>query len=134
MVDLAVALEATARSLIPGPLLGTAVASLLDHDLLAGIADGSVRVALAARSAGEVGPRFTGSLPVVHDACGATHVLVPATQGWVLIDLAGAAITPLASPDLTRRVAAIELTDASGPVEKRTGFSGAASSSSDFEG
>ncbi len=119
VVDLAVALEATARSLIPGPLLGTAVASLLDHDLLAGIADGSVRVALAARSAGEVGPRFTGSLPVVHDACGATHVLVPATQGWVLIDLAGAAITPLASPDLTRRVAAIELTDA--PVHVAAG-------------
>ena len=92
LVDLACALEACARGLVPGPVLCTAIVATLlaEHPdtpvakrVLPGIADGSVSVALAP-DAGELavsadGTRLSGRVPVVLDAATTTHVLVGAT-------------------------------------------------------
>ena len=85
LLDQAVALEAASYGLVPGPLLGNAVAGVVDASLVSGINDGSVRVGLARGR-------------VVLDGPVATHVL------------AGGAVSPLSdlsegsSPDLTRGV------------------------------
>src|SRR5215203_3479519 len=62
LLDLAVALEAAAGALVPGPLLGTAVASVALGELAGPVASGEMRVALA-----------LGADGLVHDAPGATH-------------------------------------------------------------
>ena len=64
LLDLAVALEAAAGALVPGPLLGTAVASVALGELAGPVASGEMRVALA-----------LGADGLVHDAPGATHAL-----------------------------------------------------------
>ena len=79
LLDQAVALEAAAYALVPGPLLSNTIAALTDESLVAGIGDGSIRAAL---TLGEV----------VLDGPTATHVL-----GADLADL-----LPGTSPDLTR--------------------------------
>jgi hypothetical protein len=85
LLDLAVAVEACAGALLPGPLLGTAVASVALADV------GDRRVALALGS------------DVVHGAGGATHAIAVAGDGVRLVDLAGVALEPGAAPDLSRR-------------------------------
>lgn len=103
MVELALLLEQTGRSLLPGPLLGTAVVGAgavglagspsQQRCLLPAIADGSLRIALAHLepgadwSAGAVsssaervseGYRLQGRKAFVADALAATHLLVTA--------------------------------------------------------
>ena len=85
LLDLAVAVEACAAALVPGPLLGTAVASAALGDV------GDKRVALAL--SGEV----------VHGAGGATHALVVDGDEVRLVSLDGADLVPGTSLDLTRR-------------------------------
>ena len=70
------ALEAAAGSLVPGPLLGTAVASVALGDLAGPVAAGEMRVALA-----------LGNQGVVHDAPGATHALLVRGDEVVLVPL-----------------------------------------------
>ena len=65
LLDLAVAVEAAAGALVPGPLLGTAVASVALGELAGPVASGEMRVALALGADGSV-----------HDAPGATHALI----------------------------------------------------------
>ncbi len=100
VLDQAVALEAAAYSLVPGPLLGTTLAGALAEDdaLRAGIADGSVRVGLAlGGAAGDV----------VLDGPVATHVLVPASGGWAVVAADALALGEGESPDLGRGVSTL---------------------------
>ncbi len=102
LVDLAVALEAVAAALVPGPLLGTAVASVALGELAGPVAAGEMRVALS-----------LGAGPV-HDAPGATHALVVRDDDVALVSLDGAALAPGMTPDLSRRVCVADLADLAG--------------------
>jgi 3-oxochol-4-en-24-oyl-CoA dehydrogenase len=88
LLDLAVAVEAAAYGMVPGGLLGTALASvvLAEHPdsatakaVLPGIADGSVRIAWATRPTTLVEHEgtVTGVAPVVAGLGTATHLLAP---------------------------------------------------------
>jgi alkylation response protein AidB-like acyl-CoA dehydrogenase len=99
VVDLAVALEAAAASLVPGPLLGTAVASVALGDAAGPIARGEMRVALA-----------LGTDGVVHDGPGATHALVVVDDEVRLVSLESVDLASGFSPDLTRRTSVGDLT------------------------
>ena len=92
LLDLAVALEAAAGALVPGPLLGTAVASVALGELAGPVASGEMRVALA-----------LGADGLVHDAPGATHALLVRGDEVLLASLEDADLAPGSSPDLTRR-------------------------------
>ncbi len=111
--DVAVAVESMAGALLPGPLLGTAVAGVLS-DQGESLATGRMVVAMSLGDLVSVSDgRVSGELSVVWDAYGATHVLVADADGrWWLADLAGAATSPLESPDLTRRAASVHLAGA----------------------
>ena len=104
LLDQAVALEAAAYALVPGPLLSTAVAGLVhdDPDLRAGIAAGEATVGLAPRS---------GRLRAVLDAPSATHVslAVASAEGDRSVVLPVDAVEVLAGPsvDLSRTVAEV---------------------------
>jgi len=97
VLDQAVALEACAHDLVPGPLLTTVVAAALlgEADVASDIADGA-RVALA----------LDPSLRVVADLPGATHVLLPDAAGrWSVVPASALTVEPTTSLDLTRRTA-----------------------------
>src|SRR5689334_3907375 len=100
VLDLAVALEACAHELVPGPLLSTAVAAeVLGETPVAGAIAEGARVALA----------LTPGLDVVCDLPGATHVLCPDDDGtWWVVPADAVSGTPRPSLDLTRRVGAAE--------------------------
>ena len=84
LLDLAVAVESAAGSLLPGPLLGTTVAAAVLGEV------GERRFALCLGS------------EVVHGAAGATHALV-VDESVRVVDLASADLRPGASVDLSRR-------------------------------
>jgi len=93
VLDVAVALEACAHELVPGPLLSTAlVASLLgETPFAATLGDGAaVAVALSADAVG--------------DLAGASHVLRPEGDTWVISLIESAA--PVLGVDLSRRYGA----------------------------
>ncbi len=101
VLDVAVALEACAHELVPGPLLSTAVAAVLLGEAAGAeaLADGA-RVALA----------LTPDLAVVWDLPGATHLLCPDAEGtWWLAPADAVTGTPAAPVDLSRRVGAAEV-------------------------
>jgi alkylation response protein AidB-like acyl-CoA dehydrogenase len=83
--------------LLPGPLLGSAVASVVlpEHD-------------------GPVALSLDGA--VVHDAPGATHALVVTDDEVRLVPLEDVDLTPGANPDLTRRTSLGDLTSREGAV------------------
>jgi 3-oxochol-4-en-24-oyl-CoA dehydrogenase len=90
VLDVAVALEACTHELVPGPLLSTAVAaSLLGGTPFAPtLGDGAaVAVALSPTTAG--------------DLAGASHVLAPDGDGWIVAPIGSA--EPALGIDLTRR-------------------------------
>ncbi|WP_296606698.1 acyl-CoA dehydrogenase [Nocardioides sp.] len=94
-LDVAVALEACAHELVPGPLLGPAVvAALLGErlpaDALVGLATGDV----------------------VWDAPSATHVLADVDGGWRLLPRAAVELSASAGLDLTRRFGRLRVLDA----------------------
>lgn len=94
LVDQAVALEAAAHALVPGPLLSNTVAALTQTDLVAGVADGSQSIGLPIGA-------------VVLDGPTATHVL----------GRQGADLLPAESPDLTRGVSRLA---EPAPMDERT--------------
>lgn len=134
LFELAVILEETGRSLVPGPLLPTVVTSAAVSEaaprgaarrLLSGLIDGSTPagVAFGDGTLDVVGKGADGDLVVsgtlrpVLGASTASLVLAPARTGdgevvWCVIDLARSdgrvRVVPLASLDPTRRVGAIE--------------------------
>ena len=78
VLDLAVALEACAHGLVPGPLLSTAIASLVlpeGTEAAGAVADGA-RVGLGLSPSLLVGERLAGTVDVVWDVPGATHLLL----------------------------------------------------------
>jgi len=110
VLDVAVALEACAHALVPGPLLGPAVAAALlgESPLAAELADGAV-VGLALGA-------------VVWDAPSATHVLLAEDESWYVVPRDAVTLTSTLGPDLTRRFGSmsdVSLADAV-PVEGLT--------------
>ncbi|MER7605052.1 acyl-CoA dehydrogenase [Nocardioides sp. NPDC127503] len=117
LLDAAVALEACAHELLPGPLLGSAVAAFhagvagLD-DLVGAVTAGGCGIALDPVL--ELGDRLRGSVPVVYDGGGAAHVLLGArgTDGeerWFFLTAEQGDVRPQVGSDLTRRVAEVRV-------------------------
>jgi 3-oxochol-4-en-24-oyl-CoA dehydrogenase len=99
VLDLAVALEAAAYALVPGPLLTTAVGGLLhdDPDLRRGIAEGRITVGLG---------RDCRSIV---NAPSATHVSLPVAPGrHVVVPTGSVRVVPAPSVDLSRTVGAVD--------------------------
>lgn len=92
MLDVAVALEACAHELVPGPLLGPAVAAAL------GVAadDAVVGVVLGG---------------VAWDAPSATHLLAEVGGAWRLLPRDAVEVTPTTGLDLSRRFGSIRVLD-----------------------
>jgi len=94
-LDQAVALEACAHELVPGPVLGPVVAGTLVEDL----PEGAV-----------VGLSLDPTHAVVWDAPSATHLLVSDLDDrWLLVPADAATLTPAPTLDLTRRFGAAEV-------------------------
>ncbi|MBW8750357.1 MAG: acyl-CoA dehydrogenase family protein, partial [Propionibacteriales bacterium] len=113
VLDQAVALEAAAAGLVPGPLLTTTVAGLSidDADLRAGIAKGTISVGIGVGGSLDlVDGAFSGRVPVVFEALSATHLLLAVTGGrHVLVGVDQVAIEPGASFDLSRTCGAVSV-------------------------
>ncbi|MFI0368760.1 acyl-CoA dehydrogenase [Actinomadura sp. 1N219] len=124
LLELAVVLEELGRAAAPGPFLPTVLASAaidasgnakVRAELLPALADGSKTGAVALDGA-LTGRRDGDSLVVTGTfgtvlGAGLADVLVLPVEGdrWVAVDAADAAVTPVASLDRTRRVAAVEV-------------------------
>jgi alkylation response protein AidB-like acyl-CoA dehydrogenase len=147
LFELAVILEETGRSLVPGPLLPTVVTSALvaealpgpdGGDLLSGLIDGSATSALSFGTGylDAVGRDPSGDLIVsgtIQPVLGlstASWVLAPVRRDdgtvlWCLIDVRGpggsVSVEPLASLDSTRRVGRLHAEGASVPADRQLG-------------
>ncbi|MBI2244532.1 MAG: acyl-CoA dehydrogenase family protein [Nocardioides sp.] len=102
-LDVAVALEACAHELVPGPLLGPAVAALVLGERLP---EGAV-VGLVLGEA-------------VWDAPSATHVLAEVDAGWRLLPRDAVELTPSRGVDLSRRFGRLQVLDGSAGEPVRT--------------
>jgi 3-oxochol-4-en-24-oyl-CoA dehydrogenase len=99
-LDVAVALEACAHELVPGPLLGPAVAAAVLDELPAD--DAVVGLVLG---------------DVLWDAPSATHVLVEdAVAGWRVLPVGAVEVAASTGLDLTRRFGRVRATDGSAGV------------------
>lgn len=116
--ELAVALEETGATLLPGPFLATVFATIAltrvpDKELLSGIAEGRVAATLVPPAEGvtENGGRVSGTLPQVLSGMEADVALVTAGSTLYAVDLAGEGVTrtALETLDITRGQARIEL-------------------------
>ncbi|MFF4236589.1 acyl-CoA dehydrogenase [Actinomadura geliboluensis] len=126
LLELSVVLEELGRAAAPGPFLPTVLASAvidassnakLRAELLPALADGSKTAAVALDGA-LTGRREDGSLVVsgtsgtVLGAALADVLVLPVAaddgEQWVAVDAADLAVTPVASLDRVRRVAAVE--------------------------
>ncbi|MBC9731851.1 acyl-CoA dehydrogenase [Nocardioides marmotae] len=98
-LDQAVALEACARELVPGPLLGPVVAQALlgETEVAAAIGGGAV-VAI-------------GLSDLVWDVPSATHVLAEVADGWRVLPVEAVTVTPGTGLDLSRRYGAVTVED-----------------------
>ena len=92
-LDVAVALEACAHELVPGPLLGPAVAAAVlgevPQDAVVGLVLGDV----------------------VQDAPSATHVLAEVDDDWRLLPREAVELTPVLGLDLSRRCGGLRVLD-----------------------
>ena len=126
LLDAAVALEACAHELLPGPLLGSTVAAF--HAGAAG--PGDVVGAVTAGGCGialdpvlELGDRLRGTVPVVYDGGGAAQLLLGACgadgeERWFFLAAEQVDVRPQVGPDLTRRIAEVRVdVDVSEAVE-----------------
>ncbi len=119
LVDLAVALEACAAAMVPGPLLPTAVAGTVlcgaapSHPLLPAVASGSATVAVGwGKSTIRVADgTATGRCPLVHGLGTTTHVLLPTPgEEWLFLPLDGRVAPQVSDPvDLSTRVGTVVL-------------------------
>ncbi|MCD6640718.1 MAG: acyl-CoA dehydrogenase [Nocardioides sp.] len=109
MADVAVALEACAHGLVPGPLwsTATAVAARRDDEASSPLLGEGAAVAIAATPALRVaGDRLCGDLAMIWDAAGVAYVLAGAAgepERWFLLPAARVDLAPVAGLDLTRR-------------------------------
>ncbi|MBO9520584.1 MAG: acyl-CoA dehydrogenase family protein [Nocardioidaceae bacterium] len=115
LLDQAVALEAAATALVPGPILGTTVAGLLvdDADLRAAVAKGSASVGLGLDGALRVAEGvLTGRVETVLDAPSATHLLLPVADGsWVVVAADRVRVEAGVTADLSRTSGAVVVED-----------------------
>ncbi|MCW2795659.1 acyl-CoA dehydrogenase [Nocardioides sp.] len=109
VLDVAVALEACAHELLPGPLLGVAVAaSVLGQTAVASVIGQGAVVGLGPVPSLTPGDRLTGTVDVVWDAPGATHFLLGATDdSWYVVPAAHVVVTPVVGLDLSRRAGSV---------------------------
>ena len=115
VLDVAVALEACARELVPGPLLGAAVAALLlggtagvAQQLAAGAVVGVGLTPSLRLAPGDDGVRLVGTVDVVWDAYAADSLLLGSTDDrWYVVPASAAEVRPALALDLSRRVGAV---------------------------
>ena len=145
LFELAVLLEETGRSLVPGPLLPTVATSAVLSEVstptqaglfLPGLIDGSGPAALSFGDAcldivgrgADGGIVVSGGLRPLLGASTAATVLAPArsddgTVIWCLLDVPGSAgrvqVTPLASLDPTRRLGVLEVDEVQVGAERQ---------------
>jgi alkylation response protein AidB-like acyl-CoA dehydrogenase len=102
VLDAAVALEACAHELVPGPLLGVAVASSIlgeTEGIAEALGDGAV-----------VGLSLDPALTTVWDVPNATHFLVPNTDDdWFVVPAERLTSTSVIGLDLSRRFGSVAL-------------------------
>ncbi len=112
LVDAAVAVEAAARSMVPGVLMPTVAAGAALReasavegvaDLLRGVADGTVTFALGWRGEAVLGAGLS------------SHVLLPADGRWCVYDASAVAISAGPVHDLSTRVGHVDV-GAAAPV------------------
>ncbi|MCO5997671.1 acyl-CoA dehydrogenase [Actinoallomurus rhizosphaericola] len=144
LLELAVALEALGRAVVPGPFLPTVLASAAllragqagkaHSELLPGLADGSLIGALSL-TGGLTGRRtddgltISGTVEPVLGAGLADVIVLPVAvddgEEWVAVDAAGLTVTPVKSLDRTRRVARVSAKDVAVPADRvLTGLTG----------
>ncbi|MFI6811250.1 acyl-CoA dehydrogenase [Nonomuraea sp. NPDC050328] len=133
LLETAVAIEALAERVAPGPYVPTVLASAVihaskRHELLPGLADGTLTGAVALRGeltgtrgqdgtlvvSGTAEPVLGGDLADVL----VLPVSTPEGEEWVALDAASAAVTPVKSLDITRAVAKVELAAVAVPAER----------------
>jgi len=114
VTDLCAMVDEAAAALVPGPVASTALATLVldDPDVLAALMSGE-RTAGFALSADltVTDGRATGSADHVPGAVAGGYVLLPASDGWVLVDTAadGATVEALTATDFTRPLGRVVL-------------------------
>ncbi|WP_062344592.1 acyl-CoA dehydrogenase [Herbidospora yilanensis] len=119
LLEAAVAVEALAEKIAPGPYVPSVLASAAIHasdskafgDVLAGLADGSLTGALALDANLTGTGRVSGVAEQVLGAAEADILVLPAGDTWVVVEASAATVTPIPALDLTRGVARVELSD-----------------------
>ncbi|EUA02359.1 acyl-CoA dehydrogenase, C-terminal domain protein [Mycobacterium kansasii 732] len=123
--DLCAMVEEAATALVPGPVVTTALASLVvpDPELLTALTSGERVAGLALE--GDVRfdaqtRRVSGTVPWALGAVAGAVLLLPAEGRWLLVDTAGdgVALEPLRATDFSRPLAKVVLTSA--PVAPAT--------------
>ncbi|MBX7431308.1 acyl-CoA dehydrogenase [Mycobacterium sp. Y57] len=123
IADLCAMLDEAAAALVPGPVATTALATLLlgeSHaDLLEQLAVGArtAGIALTGDVVSDDG-RVSGTAPYVLGATADGVLVLPAGDGWVLVDAAagGVRVEPLAATDFSRPLARVTLDGAAAEV------------------
>ncbi|MEU1721963.1 acyl-CoA dehydrogenase [Nonomuraea sp. NPDC005692] len=133
LLEAAVAVEALAEKLAPGPYVPTVLAGAVihaskRHDLLRSLADGTLTGAVALSGSLTGSRADDGSLvvsgtadPVLAGSLADVLVLpVTTSEGeeWIAVDASAVTVTPVRSLDLTRPVARVELSEVSVPAER----------------
>ncbi|WP_030451200.1 acyl-CoA dehydrogenase [Herbidospora cretacea] len=124
LLEAAVAVEALAEKMAPGPYVPTVLAGAAIHasdskafdDVLPGLADGSLTGALALDAKLTGTTRVSGVAEQVLGAAEADVLVLPAGDTWVVVEASAATVTPIPALDLTRGVARVELADAEARV------------------
>ncbi|WP_328361670.1 acyl-CoA dehydrogenase [Mycobacterium sp. NBC_00419] len=125
--DLTAMVEEAARALIPGPVVTTALATLVvtDPELLDALASGQRTAGAALRAdLRDEGGRVSGTVEAVLGADAAGVLLLPVGDAVVLVDAAGdgVAVELLEATDFSRPLARVSLTSAPAttlPVSRR---------------
>ena len=125
--DLCSMIEEAARALVPGPVPGTALATLLITDpiVLQGLSSGSVTAGMAvAADLSETAGGVSGSADFVLGADGSGVLLLPVGEHVVLVDSTadGVSVEALTPTDFSRPLARVTLRDAPAtrlPVTRR---------------
>ncbi|MFC5815291.1 acyl-CoA dehydrogenase [Nonomuraea harbinensis] len=133
LLEAAVAVEALAERMAPGPYVPTVLASAVihaskHHELLPGLADGTRTGALALTGsltgtrAGDGSLTVSGAAEPVLGGAMADVLVLPVVTGdgelWVAVDATAATVTSLKSLDLTRSVAKVELNGVTVPADR----------------
>jgi len=115
-LDVAVALEACAHALLPGPFLGTAVAAalLVETPTAASLLAAGGVIGVGIEPSLTLGSRLSGTVAVVLDAPGADAFLLGAVddagaEQWYVVPGDAVLVEPAVGLDLTRRVGTVHV-------------------------